>query len=86
MNKHISGQLSGRLPVLMESIILTHGKGYNAKAWRGNSRNQRSADSLVRVLVCGGIGFADKAVRAPRKFAQMNKTFTDSSTKTSTSA
>ena len=43
------------------------------------SRNRRSADSFVRVLICDEAGLADKAVRAPRKFAQENKTFIDSS-------
>ena len=37
------------------------------------SRNRRSADSFVRVLICDEVGLADKAVRAPRKFAQENK-------------
>ena len=46
----------------------------------GPSRNRRSVDSFVRALVGGGIGLADKAVRAPRKFASMNKILMDGST------
>src|ERR1019366_1325567 len=40
------------------------GKRRGAARW---SRNQRSADSLVRGFLACGSGLADKAVRAPRK-------------------
>jgi hypothetical protein len=42
------------------------------------SRNQRSADSLVRGLLASGSGLADKAVRAPRKSSPPAKMFGDS--------
>jgi hypothetical protein len=42
------------------------------------SRNQRSADSLVRGLLASGLRLADKAVRAPRKSSPHAKMFGDS--------
>ena len=44
-------------------MIFWHGssadEGNSATAWRGKTRNQKSADSPVRTVVSGGIGLAD---------------------------
>ena len=54
--------------------LLTNRKGTESTARQ--SRNQRSADSLVRESRPAGKEHADKAVRAPRKSSQREKIWT----------
>ena|ERR1019366_2390591 len=63
----------------MQNIF--NAKPQRRKAIARRSRNQRSADSLVRGFLACGSGLADKAVRAPRKSLLRTTKFGDSTAK-----
>jgi len=60
----------------------TTGRIFQRKGPARQSRNQRSADSLVRAKLASGKEHADKAVRAPGKSLQNATKLGDSTTKT----